>query len=376
MVSGIAPNPETQGDCLRSYSDVFPGTMTPDGQVIGSGCVYPAEAKTVVDQLEEAGLSWRGYMEDMANTPGQPTTCRHPAIGDTDDTQSAREGDQYATRHNPFVYFHSVIDDQARCDEHVVPLAQLTLDLRSAATTPTYVFVTPDLCSDGHDEPCIDGRPGGLESIDVFLKEWVRTITQSRAYKDGGMMIVTWDEANFPGSPGSSEACCGEPIGPNTPAPGIDGPGGGRTGTVILSPFTHGGTVNETEFNHYSMLRSIEDLFGLSPLGYAGLPELHTFGDDVFNEPGPGSSKLKGCTRGKRIITALRLARRGAQPLLEMRTSHKGKLTVRKRRRRRVDAPARVKPCREYRVAIPRGHHTLKVRVKARGHTERRRLRY
>jgi hypothetical protein len=372
MVSGIAPNPDTQGDCNAKFIDVFPGTLTPDGQVIGSGCVYPPAAKTVVDQLDAAKRTWRGYMEDMGNSPPAPRTCRHPAVGDTDDTQKAREGDQYATRHNPFMYFHSIIDDQARCDAHVVPLDQLTLDLRSASTTPDYVFVTPDLCSDGHDEPCVDGRPGGLPSIDVFLKEWVPKITRSRAYKDGGMIFVTWDEANFPGSP---EACCGEPTGPNTPSPGINGPGGGRTGSIVISPFTRGGTVNRTEFNHYSLLRSVEDIFGLTHLGYANLASLKPFGADVFNEPGPGSSKLSGCKRGRKVIAGLRLARHGSQALLELRSARAGRLLVRNGRRR-LKAPSSVRTCREYRVAIPSGHHTIKVQTTSGRRTERRKLRY
>ena len=63
-----------------------------------------------------AGLTWRGYMEDMG------TPCRHPALGAQDDTQKAKVGDQYATRHNPFMYFHSIIDDPAYCAAHVVDL--------------------------------------------------------------------------------------------------------------------------------------------------------------------------------------------------------------------------------------------------------------
>src|SRR6478672_4345753 len=160
MVSGLAPNPDTQTDCNQSFKDVFPGTLTADGQVMGAGCVYPKEALTVADQLEEKGLSWKGYMQDMGNSTTDPKTCRHPAIGDTDETQKARNGDQYATRHNPFVYFHSIIDDQAGCDARDVPLDQLPQDLKSARTTPNYVFITPNLCEDGHDEPCVDGRPG------------------------------------------------------------------------------------------------------------------------------------------------------------------------------------------------------------------------
>src|SRR3954464_13753505 len=68
MISGQAPNPDTQGDCNVGFKDVFPGTMGADGQVLGVGCVYPAAAKTIGDQLEAKGLTWKGYMQDMGNT--------------------------------------------------------------------------------------------------------------------------------------------------------------------------------------------------------------------------------------------------------------------------------------------------------------------
>jgi phosphatidylinositol-3-phosphatase len=302
MVSGQAPNPQTQGDCAFGFNNVEPGVIGPDDQAVGMGCVYPAEVKTIADQLEGAGKTWKGYMEDMANTPSAPKTCRHPAIGANDDTQSARPGDQYATRHNPFVYFHSIIDDQARCDAHVVPLEQLTPDLRSVATTPNYVFITPDLCHDGHDEQCADGGKGGYEAIDEFLRSWVPDILASPAYADGGMLIVTFDE-----SESGAEACCNEPTGPNTPAPGIQGPGGGRTGAVVISPYTTPGSANDTPYNHYSLLRSLEDLFGLAHLGYAAAPDLKPFGADVFNASGtpptPGAGNPPSGKKPKKKAT-------------------------------------------------------------------------
>ena len=78
MVSGQAPNVETQADC-QLFTDFLPGTPTSDGQVIGQGCVYPASVKTIADQLESRGLSWKGYMEDMGADPVRDngTTCAH-----------------------------------------------------------------------------------------------------------------------------------------------------------------------------------------------------------------------------------------------------------------------------------------------------------
>src|SRR4051812_5480483 len=103
MVSGQAPNIVTQADCPY-YFNVLPGVIAPNGQAIGQGCVYPTTVKTVANQLETAGRTWKGYMEDMG------TACRHPALNSADTTQQAKVGDQYAARHNPFVYFHAVTD--------------------------------------------------------------------------------------------------------------------------------------------------------------------------------------------------------------------------------------------------------------------------
>ena len=273
MVSGQPPNSNTQADCMF-YND-FAGTVGPDGIAVGQGCVYPAAVKTIGDQLETKGLTWKQYAEDMG------TPCRHPALNAHDDTQTARKNDQYAARHNPFVYFHSIID-RPICNTNVLDLGKLPADLASASSTPSYSFITPDLCSDGHDAPCVDGRPGGLVSVNDFLKTWIPRITRSPAYLDGGLIIVNFDE-----SESGAEDCCGEPMGPNTPNNGglTQGNGGGRTGAVLISPYIKAGSVNDTPYNHYSLLRSTEDLFGLSHLGYAANTGLKPFEEDVFNNP-------------------------------------------------------------------------------------------
>src|SRR5206468_3304788 len=106
---------------------------------------------------------WKAYQEDIANSPAEPKTCRHPAIGAIDSTLIARKTDMYATRHNPFVYFHSIIDS-SDCDTHVVGLDALRTDLAKEPASPNVAYITPNLCHDGHDEPCVDGEPGGLQS--------------------------------------------------------------------------------------------------------------------------------------------------------------------------------------------------------------------
>jgi phosphatidylinositol-3-phosphatase len=302
MVSGQAPNLQTQSDC-QLYTDFFPGLPTSDGQFIGQGCVYPPAVQNIATQLEGAGYTWRGYMQDMANSaPAEPATCRHPEIGAQDSTQTASATDQYAARHNPFVHFHSIIDFPT-CQANDVDLSRLAPDLASAATTPNYAFISPDLCNDGHDEPCADGQPGGMVQANSFLQGLVPQILASPAYRDHGLLIVTFDEAEAePGTNADASACCNERPGPNTPNPGgpVPGPGGGRIGAVMLSPCIQPSTVSNLPYNHYSLLRSIEDNFRLSHLGYAGQSGLHPFDVDILNNPGCPIKGQKKCKRKKR----------------------------------------------------------------------------
>ncbi len=295
MISGQAPTLENQADC-QIYHDVLPGLPTSNGQFIGTGCVYPAGVGTVATQLEGNGFTWRGYMQDMASSaPSEPATCRHPSLNTRDSTQSARANDQYAARHNPFVYFHG-ITDLPTCQQNDVDLSHLAPDLGSKSTTPSYAFITPDLCNDGHDATCADGGPGGMPQANTFLRSLVPEIMRSPAYRDHGLILITFDEAEGGSGSGDATACCGEQPGPNTVNPGAltVGPGGGKTGAVALSPCITPGTVTMDAYNHYSLLRWVEDDFGLPHLGYAAAAGLKPFGRDILNQPScpsPGTCK-------------------------------------------------------------------------------------
>ncbi len=292
MISGQAPNVQTQSDC-QSFTD-FSASQGANGQWVNpaGGCVYPPAAQNVANQLEDSGYTWHEYAEDMnaAAPKGKEDPCRHPAVGARDDTQSAEVGDQYAARHNPFVYFHSIIDFPT-CKKNVVDLSHLSHDLKRRSTTPNYSFITPNLCSDGHDAPCVDGKPGGLESANVFLKKWVPKILGSPAFKHRGLLIVTFDEAGDDAS-----ACCDEKPGPNVIPPNspgftTPGPGGGKVGALVLSPCVKANSTNNVSYNHYSMLRSVEDNFGLPHLGYAGQSGLEPFGTKTLNRPRCGERR-------------------------------------------------------------------------------------
>src|SRR6516225_1416050 len=290
LVSGQAPNLATQLDC-STYSDFRASEPALDahGQLRGSGCVYPRMVRSLPDQLEAAGLSWKAYMEDMGKNPARESaTCGHARLGATETTNLASRGDQYAAKHNPFVYFHAIIDDQARCDRHVVNLERLPQDLASAATTANYIFITPNLCSDGHDAHCVNGEIGGLAGIDRFLRTWVPRIEAAPAFLADGMLIITFDESDGAGTDGSS-ACCGErPLPGARFQPGFNGPGGGRVGAIVLSKYVKPGTVSAVPYNHFSLLRTVEAIFALPFLGYAAEPELRVFGPDVFSAASPG----------------------------------------------------------------------------------------
>jgi phosphatidylinositol-3-phosphatase len=284
MVSGQGSNPEVQADC-QIFTDFVGGVIGPDGQALGHGCVYPATVKTIADQLTERDLTWMGYMEDMGNDPERESgLCAHPPVNSRDNTQTAQPDDQYATRHNPFVYFHSIIDDNVACEERDVPLDRLPADLSRARTTANFSFITPNLCHDGHDEPCKNGEPGGLESADAFLREWVPRITGSDAYRRDGLLIVTFDEAEAEGGTADASACCDQAQFPNTPNNGgpVPGRGGGRVGAVALSRYIRPGTVTMHAYNHFSFLRTMERLFGLPYLGYAATPDPGAMDRDVF----------------------------------------------------------------------------------------------
>jgi hypothetical protein len=289
FISGQPPTADNQIDCLGSGFTDFPAGdgMDANGIQQGNGCVYPADVPTLANQLDADGLTWKGYEEDMGNVPTrEAANCGHPTVGGPDGTAVAVSGDGYASRHDPFVYFHSIIDDTSACDQNVVPLGDtsgnlpatalpgttgLVTDLQSAATTPNFSFITPNLCDDGHDYPCRNETSpdtSSVNDISDWLQTWIPIIKASPAYQQNGLIEVTFDESDT----SDATSCCGETPGPAAQggANGISGPGGGQIGTILISPWiTPGLVITKTSYNHYSSLASIEDLFGLPHLGEA-----------------------------------------------------------------------------------------------------------
>jgi hypothetical protein len=313
--SGQAPDSSTSADC-EINTEFVPrgpngGLDTTTGQIAGEGCVYPSTVKTIFNQLAAAHLSFKAYMEDMGNDPSRESSvCGHVPIGAVDITDNEEPEDLYAARHNPFVWFHSIIDG-AECN-NVVSLNPLQQDLQSVATTANYTWISPNVCHDGHDAPCITGEPGGLVSANLWLKSWIPLILNSPAYKQDGLLIIISDEAE--GTNGSV-ACCGEQPGPNEALPGGDGPGGGDVGAVFISKFITPGGFDDTQYNHYSLLASIFNIFqlqkfGQHQLGYAAAAGLPVFGADVFTNP-TGAAMAQRVKLGPSVSSAALLAKHG-----------------------------------------------------------------
>ena len=522
MVGGQATQPDTQADCplydAMSGSVDTTGSLFTNpnfGQVVSAagpnaapgtnGCVYPASVPTLFNQLDAAGVSWKGYAQDLGNPDAsgpahsagvQVCGAPYASPGPTGNTSqpnpgSANATDQYVPKHFPFPWFQSILQS-GDCDSaHIANLFDpnngLFHDLQSAKTTPDFSWISPNNCSDAHDAVCHGNNlsggfsdpntanpplnfTGGLYAADLFLEHVVPEIEQSPAFKQGGLIDITFDEAFPPftytgnsfanstivspnaaasiASDSAAETLFGhpvhwEPTGPNTPlatdangnelypGPGdnafVDRPagcvaqtvpsqpagtcllgggslppgprtdaganapagsntiadnsavatdagrsvtgngipagafvgqvtdtpvtatapsqsggladngsftlvdgngqplattgpvagvvlgarspstdplfsatgvtnGGGDTGSVLISPFITPGTVSDRFYNHYSWLRTMEDLFdvgqaspgldGFGHIGYAAQPGLAPFGRDVFNNPG------------------------------------------------------------------------------------------
>jgi len=173
-------------------------------------------------QLTAAGIEWRAYMEGMTGS------C-------------LRNGNGYALKHNPFAYYGSA------CPAQVVPFSQFSRDMAAAA--PRFVWITPNMCHDGHD--C------STAIADQWLAETVPTILASSAWQNNGVLFITWDE-------------------------GEDSANSVLTLAIQPDPLNHS---SAKPYNHYSLLAAIEDRFGLGRLGSAAQAEPMT--DLLATKPPP-----------------------------------------------------------------------------------------
>ncbi len=273
MISGQAPNAAEPGRLPGLQRLRARARSAPTARRTATGCVYPAAVQTIASQLTAAGFTWRDYNEEHGRRPdprGRASAATRRSAAQ-DNTQNGRRP---PTSTPPATTRSSTSTRSSTTPRCATPTSststQLPQDLASpAAATANYVFITPDLCDDGHDAPCANGQPGGPGVRPTrSCRPGCRRSPARRAFQQDGLLIITFDEA----ATSDTSSCCGEIPGPGSPQPGVTGPGGGDVGAVLLSPCIAPGTVTQTAYNHYSMLGSVEDLFGLSHLGYAALP--------------------------------------------------------------------------------------------------------
>jgi hypothetical protein len=173
-----------------------------------------ADVRSIADEITQSGRTWKMYAESM------PAPC------------VARDFGAYAVKHNPFMYYPSVTDDKTSCADHVVPFDRLDQDLQSASSLPDYAFISPNMCHDTHNCPISTG--------DNWLAREVPRILGSPAFTtQNSLLVVTWDE-------GSDDD--------------------NRVATVFAGPAARKGFTSHAAYSHYSLLHTIEDLWGLAPL--------------------------------------------------------------------------------------------------------------
>jgi hypothetical protein len=289
VLSGQGPTAANAVNC-PTYSEIAPASAGSDGQVLGAGCVYPSATPTLTGQLTAKHLTWRAYVEGIDEGAATPSACAHPTAGAADPSASLAAGGTvpgYQTWRNPFVYFGSIAETPT-CAAHDVGMNGLRHDLAAQGSTPTFSYIAPGPCNDGNPTPCAPGKPSGMVAADAFLQKLVPQILASKAYKQDGLLVITVDNAPSTGEYADSSACCGQPRFPNSPAPTgvakLAPPGGGQVGLLMLSPFIKkGGGLAQEPYDHFSLLATVEQLFGLGKLGYAGLSEVKPFSPSLFS---------------------------------------------------------------------------------------------
>ncbi len=284
LLSGQGPTPATAANC-PTYEDLAPATPSDEEQALGDGCVYPAFTPTLPGQLEVKHHTWRAYVQGIDEPGSASPACAHPVLGQPDPTSATPPPAQpYATFRNPFVYFHSLIDAPS-CAQDDVGLSALEADLSNPKRTPSFSYIVPDRCHDASPAPCPGGGAGGPAAADELLKQVVPKILASRAYKQGGLLVITVDQAPTVGEFADSSSCCEQPRFPNLPAGAagaLPAEGGGQVGALLLSPFVKGGVITQAQYNEFSLLRTIEDLFSLKHLGYAAGAKVKSLEPSLF----------------------------------------------------------------------------------------------
>lgn len=175
----------------------------------------PVNAGSLADSLEHAGKTWKAYMESM------PNAC------DSSDAYP------YVVKHNPWVYYNDLGGNSSRCAAHDVPATQLATDLQSASTTPSFVWITPNMTDDMHD--------GSISQGDSWLSREIPMILNSPAFtQQHSLLLLTWDEDDSSAS--------------------------NQVATIAVGYHVKVGGSSSVNYTHYSLLKTIEAAWNLLSL--------------------------------------------------------------------------------------------------------------
>lgn len=186
--------------------------ITTDCNPPSAGCIV--NVKNIADLVAASGRTWKEYAESM------PSSCYQYNAGN------------YATKHNPFVYYSDIVNNQQLCASHVVPYTQMLTDLKSASTTPNFAFITPNLCNDMHNCGIAAGDSWLSKNVPIILNSPAFTTTRS-------LLVITWDEGNASNN---------------------------NVATIFAGSAAKSGFQTNQSFNHYSLLHTIENVWGLPNL--------------------------------------------------------------------------------------------------------------
>ena len=201
-------------------------------------CVSPGPS--IFSQTEAAGETWRGYAEDMPSNCYQGNTAN------------------YAARHNPAVYYSTL----SSCGQYDIPMGSAATqtgafytDLENGSL-PSFSFISPNLVDDAH---------GTVSAGDSWLGQIIPLIVNGPNYQNGDTVIFITNDEGCAGTCGPdyavNEDCTSQALDTSQPSCHIP--------TIVVGPYTPAGTVDNTFYTHYSMLRTSEELLGLPLLGLA-----------------------------------------------------------------------------------------------------------
>ena len=220
----------------------------------------------IVDELEAHHVSWKAYMQGL------------PQAGYAQNYYPPSEAKaRYVIRHDPFMLYNDVRDNPVR-RARIVPLSQLARDA-AAGALPQFMWISPDVCQDMHgtpEAPCPYAKDAALRrSGDNFIAHWVPVLLHAKNWTKHSVIFILTDETTYTGNPATggwlgASGCCDSPrLPPGTallPKGGLYG--GGKIPFIAIGGIVKRHFVSHVPYNHYAVLRTIEDNWGLQRLGF------------------------------------------------------------------------------------------------------------